>query len=98
MARTKKEQMQMLILGAMLAAGGLFAAVNFLLAPMINNWKKDSAQTLALQAKLDAARAVEVLHGALAGRLEPGEQGRLATEGIEVVQAQRRAHLRREGQ
>ncbi len=58
MARTKKEQMQMLIMGAILAAGALFAAVNFLLAPMINNWKKHTAQTLVLQAKLDAARAV----------------------------------------
>lgn len=48
----------MLILGGMLAAGGLFAAVNFLLVPMINNWKKDAAQTLVLRTKLDTARAV----------------------------------------
>ncbi len=48
----------MLILGGLLAAGGLFAAVNFLLAPMINSWKKDTAQTLVLRSKLNTASAV----------------------------------------
>lgn len=58
MARSKKEQMQLVILGAAVAAVALFAGVYFLLAPLLKTWKQDVAQAVEIRAKLDEARAV----------------------------------------
>ncbi len=57
MARTKKEQMQMMILGAVAAGVALFVAVNFLLVPKIAKWKKDTKEVASIRKKVEERRA-----------------------------------------
>ena len=69
-----KEKMQILILSAILVLGTLFVDIRFLVAPMIAEGKKAVAETLALRAELDEARAVVRGRPEIMAGLEEGRQ------------------------
>ncbi|MBU4199094.1 MAG: hypothetical protein KKE37_05640 [Verrucomicrobia bacterium] len=51
-------QMQYVILGVMLACGVLFAVINFLVVPIITEWKVNLNKTREIQAQLNSDRGV----------------------------------------
>lgn len=52
------QQMQFVIMGVLLACGVLFAVINFVVVPMITEWKANLKKTREIQAKLEDERAV----------------------------------------
>lgn len=51
-------QMQYVILGVMLACGALFAVINFIMVPLITEWKTNLAKTREIQTMLSDVRTV----------------------------------------
>lgn len=82
------QQMQYIILGAILACGALFAAVNFIVVPMISERKENLAKTAELQAKLDEQRAVVKTRADVQGQLDQAREkfrGRSASIPLPVL-------------